>query len=500
MQTPNQSTPDNAMLLQERIVGAMLGLACGDALGAPAEFKSQEQVKARWGLLTEMIGGGMWAVGEWTDDTGMALCIAEGILAEPEEPIEAIGRGFIQWRKTAKDVGTNISAALAAYKGDWPAAARSTPAGQRADSASNGSLMRTLPVALAYPDKENMLRMSARISSMTHWGPQAEVCCAVYCLWIQELLQGRPMQDAWYAALATAREVTKRGALSSDTVGPAPLPDGFWERLENVESLKYSELQRCGYAGYVVECLEAAVWCCLHAVSLEECLVLAVNLAGEADTIAAVAGGAAGAHWGSNAIPTRWSEPLYRREELEHIGIRLARLRRHHEVYATPRLKPFNCDIVCDRITAGRNPLTARDVELLAARGITHILDLREPQEWIEAPFGAEAIEQIEQGGLTRLNVPITDVEAPSPESLDAACRFIDEVVEDKSAHIYIHCRAGIERTGAVLVAYYARRHDVSYDESLAKLRAGRALLKPLSHQAQAARQWLNSGSSINYN
>ena len=328
VKTINDKISDVAQPFAERIAGAVLGLACGDALGAPAEFKSQAEAQARWGRLTEMVGGGIWAPGEWTDDTGMALCIAEGILADPDEPVEEIGQRFLQWRKGAKDVGNNISAALAAFRGDWPAAARSTPAGRQQTSASNGSLMRTLPVALAYDDRETMLRQSARISSMTHWGPQSEVCCAVYCLWVRELLQGQPLRDGWHTALAAAQEVAQRGNLAPGTVGPAPLPAGFWERLENIESLRYEQLQPSGYAGYVVECLEAAVWCCLNADSLEEALVLVANLAGEADTIGAVAGGAAGAHWGSEAIPPRWADTLYRRAHLKQIAMQLAQLRR----------------------------------------------------------------------------------------------------------------------------------------------------------------------------
>src|SRR5438132_94451 len=69
------------MPMTDRITGALLSLACGDALGAPAEFMSQSQLRSHWEELTEMVGGGVWAPGEWTDDTGMALCGAEGILA-----------------------------------------------------------------------------------------------------------------------------------------------------------------------------------------------------------------------------------------------------------------------------------------------------------------------------------------------------------------------------------------------------------------------------------
>jgi ADP-ribosylglycohydrolase len=194
-------------------------------------------------------------------------------------------------------------------------------------AASNGSLMRTLPVALAYPDGERMLAMSARISAMTHWDPQAEVCCAAYCLWVRHLLAGAPMGEAWEQALVESCAVAEQGASTDDTPGTAPLPPGFWERLEAIPSLRYEQLQPSGYAGYVVECLEAAVWCCLKGDSLETILVDVVHLAGESDTMAAIAGGAAGACYGASAIPQRWLKTLYQREWLEKVSERLSVLR-----------------------------------------------------------------------------------------------------------------------------------------------------------------------------
>ena len=311
----------------DRITGALLGLACGDALGAPAEFMSQAQLQSHWGELTEMVGGRPWAPGEWTDDTGMALCVAKGILACPNDPVEETGRHFLDWGSMAKDVGGTVRAALSAYRGDWAAASRSTPQARAGRAAGNGSLMRTLPVALAYADPAAMLRTSARLSAMTHWDPQAEVCCALYCLWVRALLEERPLHDAWHLAWEAARAAADLGPLAPDTPGPAPLPAGFWERLAAVEAKSYEQLQPSGYAGYVVECLEAAAWCCLNAGTLEEVLVLAVNLGGEADTIAAVAGGIAGAAWGRGALPPRWLEALHHRAYIEETAERLARLR-----------------------------------------------------------------------------------------------------------------------------------------------------------------------------
>ena len=481
--------------LESRIVGAVLGLACGDALGAPAEFHNQAYVQQKWGKLTEMVGGGPWKPGEWTDDTGMALCIAEGILSHPENPVEVVGKLFLEWKRAAKDVGSTIAAALSAFRGDWPAAARNTPQAKQGKAAGNGSLMRTLPVALAYgPEPNPMVAMAARLSAMTHWDSQAETCCIVYCLWITSILEGQTLQQAWHAALRRGKEIARGNHETPETPGGQSTFEGpFWERLEAVETRTYAQLQPSGYAGYVVECLEAAAWCCLHSATLEEALVQAVNLAGEADTIAAVAGGVAGAYWGAEAIPQRWLEKLDRRADLERTAHRLMNLRRHRQVYAQPNIPPFNYNEVMPRLLARRNPLTGYDIELLANTGITHILDLREPKEWTSPKLGAEALEHIERLGLQRLHLPICDQKEPTTEDLDAAHQFLEETLTHAGNRIYVHCRAGIERTAAVLVAYYARHNGVSYEKALTSLREGRPILGPLPDQEKAVRHWLKT-------
>ena len=313
---------------RSRVRGALLGLACGDALGAPVEFTDAASIHGRHGTLRDMVGGGGfgWAPGEWTDDTGMALAVAEGILESPGDPVEAVGRRFLDWRRTAKDVGSTIAAALSAYRGDWAAASSRTPQARAGKAAGNGSLMRTLPVALRYAGDE-MLKVSARISAMTHWDPQAEVCCAVYCLWSRQVLAGGDLAASWQVALDAGERAAAGGRRAEDTPGPSPLPADFWPLLRRIPDLDHSDLQPTGYAGYVVHCLEAAVWHCLHAESLEETLVGCVNLGGETDTIAAVAGGAAGAYWGAEAIPIRWLDVLHQRERIEAIAARLAEQR-----------------------------------------------------------------------------------------------------------------------------------------------------------------------------
>ena len=313
--------------MQERFIGAMLGLACGDALGAPAEFKSKAQAQREFGVLRDMVGGGVWLPGEWTDDTGMTLCVAEGILTAPQDPVSEIGSRFLEWQKEAKDVGSTIGAALDAFEGNWPKAAQSTYQAKSGKAAGNGSLMRTLPVALAYSNTETMLRQSAHISAMTHWDAQAETCCAIYCRWVQKILNGEPLRESWRDALTETRETAANYGPSSETPGISPANHPLWQRLEKVESLTYDDLQPSGYAGYAVECLEAAAWCVIFSDSIEQTLIQCVNLAGESDTIAAVAGGVAGAFNGTDAIPSRWLEKLHQRREIEEIAQSLANLR-----------------------------------------------------------------------------------------------------------------------------------------------------------------------------
>ncbi|BCM89428.1 ADP-ribosyl-[dinitrogen reductase] glycohydrolase [Abditibacteriota bacterium] len=481
------------MQLQSRIEGAFLGLAVGDALGAPLEFLSLAVAQKRFGTLTEMVGNSIWAPGEWTDDTAMALGVARGIMAGANEgdEIEVTGEEFLNWSRTAKDVGSTISAVFRNLDSfdDWFDASRNTPQALRGEAAGNGSLMRILPVALAFSDREEMLRHSALHSAMTHFDSQAEVCCALYCLWVSRLLDGQEKCAAWYDALSDAQKLKH---FDARTPGPKPLPSKFWSRMANIESLTLNQLQPSGYAGYVVECLEAAVWCVLNFDSFEETLVQIVNLAGEADTMGAVAGGAAGAIYGHDAIPERWLAPLHQRADLHQLARYLFMLREHLRSYGKPGLPPFSFDWLDSQLAAGRNPLTAHDVQVLKAAGITHVLDLRESHEWSPPHFGSEAVNAYGEVGITRLHLPIVDTKEPADADFQRAANWLEEVLRDPNAKIYAHCRAGMERTAAILCAIFAKRNQTSFEESLSILQRKRPIFAPLPGQIRAAKAWLS--------
>jgi protein-tyrosine phosphatase len=164
---------------------------------------------------------------------------------------------------------------------------------------------------------------------------------------------------------------------------------------------------------------------------------------------------------------------------------------RHDAVYT--RVKPFEYSRITERILAGRNPLTHRDIDQLAQQGVTHILDLRQPREWMPPNFGEDALTAAEECGIVRLSLPVRDVTPPTPEDYDAAHIFLSDTLARENTQVYIHCRAGMERTAGILLAYLAHSEGISYDSAYEKARAARPVLQPTWEQEQATRVWLNA-------
>lgn len=164
----------------------------------------------------------------------------------------------------------------------------------------------------------------------------------------------------------------------------------------------------------------------------------------------------------------------------------------HDALYAAGRISPFEHAPVTDRLRAGRNPLSEIDVLELVEFGITHVLDLREESEWA-APgrVGRDAVEAMARHGLARTHIPLRDTAAPTGERLTEAVTFVTATLADPAARLYLHCRAGIERTGTVLLAWYALSSNLSPTEAAAALRRQYARFRPLPHQHQAVEQWL---------
>jgi len=285
----------------ERILGGLFGVACGDALGGALEFMPRDEIKRKYGYIKDIIGGGYWGLvpGEVTDDTMMTIAVAEGILDNPENPIEDIGKHFIKWYDSKpKDIGNIIRIALGEYKrsSDWMKTAYYAHQATGGMSAGNGSLMRCLPVAIYYNDIEKMLKITAAQSLLTHYDNKATDACQFYNLLVYHYLDDK-------SKISTIKEHI-----------------GKYPEYKQVFKLSKDELKP---SGYVVDTLLCALWCFINTSSFEDAVCEAVNLGGDADTIGAITGGMAGVYYGYNAIPDRWEEKILVRDKLISIAQRI---------------------------------------------------------------------------------------------------------------------------------------------------------------------------------
>jgi rhodanese-related sulfurtransferase len=164
----------------------------------------------------------------------------------------------------------------------------------------------------------------------------------------------------------------------------------------------------------------------------------------------------------------------------------------HDEMYSRYGLPAFAADWVTDRVLAGPTCMSALDIHrLVHDHGVTHILDLREPDEWCNPALGQDAVDAIATHDVVRLNVCVRDGSPPTLEQLDEAVSFISNAAADPNSRVFVHCRGGQERTATVLVAWYAREHRMDYDSALEELRTRRRVLRPTRGQEAVARDWI---------
>ncbi|WPO00702.1 ADP-ribosylglycohydrolase family protein [Pseudomonas sp. MUP55] len=286
--------------LLDRYRGSLLGLACGDAVGTTVEFMP----RGTFLPVTDMVGGGPFSLrpGQWTDDTSMALCLAESLLRKGGfDAADQMGR-YLNWWKWGYlsstgecfDIGMTVREALASFESNGDAFAGSTDP----YSAGNGSMMRLAPVVLFYfPDAEKIRQFSALSSRTTHAAQEAIECCQLLAEAIRNALRGVAKDEVLRLADAglsapKVREIARgnyREKAKTDIVG----------------------------SGYAVASLEAAFWCFDTTSSFAEAVLAAANLGDDADTTAAIVGQLAGAYYGVHAIPIGWLDTLYLRDDIE---------------------------------------------------------------------------------------------------------------------------------------------------------------------------------------
>ncbi|MDF9745910.1 ADP-ribosylglycohydrolase family protein [Natrinema salsiterrestre] len=315
------------MVDRDRAEGVLLGLSCGDALGRPVEGWSAERIDREYGTLESFAGDGTHGKppGTVTDDTQLATRLARSLLAYEGFDRDDFASRLVDWydRRPFGIGGTTTDALRRIAEGAPPleaaeAAREAKPPGEKA---TNGSVMRCAPLAIAYADDLEALQRASRDSSrVTHADPRCVHGCAALTLTIAAALEGseRPLA----AALVTL---------------PEDAPDELVDRLEPVPDRVTSE--SLVPANDAVETLRTALFHALTASDLETAIVGAVGEGGDADTIGAVAGAVAGARFGANALPERWLSTVEGRAERAELADRLVDLEpsTEHESVREPR-------------------------------------------------------------------------------------------------------------------------------------------------------------------
>ena len=300
------------MLSVDRQRGTLIGLAIGDALGAAVEFRSPGSFPE----VTGYRGGGPHglAPGEFTDDTSMALALADSIGSVGWDLNDQARRYVAWWQKgeysvngRCFDIGITTRSALSRFLKTGDARTSGDPSGH---ASGNGSIMRLAPVPIRYadlfPDQlDELIRLLVESSLPTHASPQCLSACAYMGLVLAALIQGVDREQVLDAKWEPLQRLKQIRALHPEVADVA------------AGSLRSKSPPEIIGSGYVVKSLEAALWAFHDAKDFREAVLRAVNLGDDADTTGAVCGQLAGAYWGESGIPAEWREGLACKDMIE---------------------------------------------------------------------------------------------------------------------------------------------------------------------------------------
>jgi len=304
--------------LQDNQRGCLLGMAIGDALGAAVEFKQPGTFEP----VTGYRAGGPHGLGpgEWTDDTSMALALADSI-ATTGWDLDDQARRYVDWWTKGEysvndrcfDIGMTVRSALAKFDQTKDA---STSASKSERASGNGSIMRLAPVPIRFldhfPDQiEKLAALAAESSLPTHASPQCLSACRYMAIVLAGLMQGMDRDDVLSADWKPLQRLRASEPLHHE--------------IDAVAMGSFRELQPPAIkgSGYVVKSLEAALWAFHDAQDFRQAVLKAVNLGDDADTTGAVCGQLAGAYWGESRVPREWLDGLVRQDMIEQALIGL---------------------------------------------------------------------------------------------------------------------------------------------------------------------------------
>lgn len=304
----------------------MLGLIVGDALGVPVEFMSRTELMKNPVTGMREYGTHHQPMGTWSDDSSMALAELDSIRTLGTIDYTDMMERFSRWCMHGEytpfgevfDIGIATSRALMNYaKGVLPLES----GGKTEWDNGNGSLMRILPVCLYLFERQKKVCTSENesiymihaVSALTHAHVRSQMACGIYYFLVKAILEqeGR-LENRLQEGMDRAYQYYRQ-----DFSNHCELEQ--YHRLADLSEFKELSKEKIKSSGYVVDTLEAAVWCLLHAHSYKETVLMAVNLGEDTDTIGAVAGGLAGLYYEEKGIPKEWIQVLQRREWIEEM-------------------------------------------------------------------------------------------------------------------------------------------------------------------------------------
>ena len=303
------------------IKSALFGVAIGDALGVPHEFSRPEDLRSN--PVTDMVGYGTYDLppGTWSDDSSLTFCLAESLCSgfNPDHMGELFVRWYYQdyWTATGEvfDIGIGTRNALVKIKNGTKA---ELAGGNDEKDNGNGSLMRILPLVFAIKDLpiEERFEHTRQVSSITHGHIRAVMACFYYLEFAKQLIEKKSKFEIYNDLQISIPSFFEKIGISGSEIA-------YFDRLfrANIADIPLSEIRS---GGYVIETIEACIWCLLTTDNYKDAVLKAVNLGHDTDTTAAVTGGLAGLLYGFDGIPKGWMERLTRVEDIEGLAESLA--------------------------------------------------------------------------------------------------------------------------------------------------------------------------------
>lgn len=300
----------------DKYQGAFIGLAIGDTLGMSVEFEDPKDFEP----LTEPIAGGTFdlPLGYWTDDTSMALCLADSLLEKGGyDSFDVMDKYWVWWSDGYRsstgacfDIGNQTVACLEEYKSGGKAVIPKNK--DRTFDAGNGSVMRLAPLIIASHSAGNSLEETMELSRIsgreTHYSFMAEASTALFGAMIFNAFEAKEKEEIF-------------------DLGLYKITDDLGELINALKTAKEQDPSNLKTGGYVLDSLVCAVWSFLNNVTFESGALAVVNLGGDSDTNGAIYGQLAGAYYGIDSIPEEWKKILHLESEISDLAIRLGNMK-----------------------------------------------------------------------------------------------------------------------------------------------------------------------------